>query len=421
MMGSSRHSKSQHVPGVVRLDRARLGSITRLGVGGQGVVYAAPSLRMQYASALVYKEYKTLVIPDLDVSVLEAMPAYLETLQFADGMELLSLSAWPCRLVEEAGAVRGFVMPAIPNEFFMDLKKASGVQRGIGEFQHLLNGDSFLVRRQIPLTDRHRFELLSDVARGLAVFHRHSVAVGDLSPKNLLFSLAPHAKVFFIDCDAMRFQGRSVVPQLETPEWEVRAINPREELGTPSSDTYKLALLALRLFAGDQSTRDLSRLPTSVPKDIRRLIAQGLDRSPSARPNPNEWTQPLQTAAANASTVPPALPSAVSRAPKSPPTPHLIPIPYGTPAMATKRVVPPPKVPTPRQPRPRARSSRQVGFGERMGCFALGILYWWLLCIPTFFVFAILGMILGITNPAPLVVAYMILFIGVHFKMQADL
>lgn len=314
----------------VRIERSRLGTITRLGVGGQGVVYAAPSLRMQYASALVYKEYKPHVIAGLDVTVLEAMPAYLETLQFSDGMELLSLSAWPCRLVEEAGAVRGFVMPAIPNEFFLDLKKASGVQRGAGEFQHLLNGESFLVRRQIPLTDRDRFELLADAARGLAVFHRHGIAVGDLSPKNLLFSLNPHAKVFFIDCDAMRFQGRSVMPQLETPGWEVHAVNPGEELGTEASDIYKLALLALRLFAGDQSTTDPSRLPSLVPKEVRQLVSAGLSKSPAARPSPDAWVRPLLTAAASAATAPPTMPQPVAVPPPMPaPTVPLVTQPVG--------------------------------------------------------------------------------------------
>ena len=85
------------------------------------------------------------------------------------------------------------------------------------------------------------------------VFHRHGVAVGDLSPKNLLFSLGPPVKVYFVDCDGMRL-GRSVLPQVETPDSAVRDVNRTEELATPASDSYKLALLTLRLFAGDQST-----------------------------------------------------------------------------------------------------------------------------------------------------------------------
>ena len=62
------------------------------------------------------------------------------------------------------GAVKGFVMPAIPDEFFTTMNKASGPARTVGEFQHLLNGDGFLARRQIPLSDRHRYELLEVAA-----------------------------------------------------------------------------------------------------------------------------------------------------------------------------------------------------------------------------------------------------------------
>ncbi|TSD92790.1 hypothetical protein FOS14_24515 [Skermania sp. ID1734] len=149
------------------------------------MVFSAPAVRMQYASSLVFKEYRADVRAGLDVSVLEAMPAYLESLPFSAGMELLSRSAWPCRLVESDGVVVGFVMPAIPPEFFVQMRLASGSSRQVGEFQHLLNGPVFLSQRGIGVSDRQRCELLVEVARGLAVFHRHSVAVGDVSPKNL--------------------------------------------------------------------------------------------------------------------------------------------------------------------------------------------------------------------------------------------
>jgi hypothetical protein len=293
----------------VRIAAGSLGVLTRLGAGGQGVVYSTPLKLRHMALPLVFKEYKASATGGLDVSVLEAMPTYLETLPFADGMALLSQSAWPCRLVEDAGAVKGFVMPAIPGEFYVSMSKAAGVSRQAAEFQHLLNGDSFLARRQIQLTDRHRYELLVELTQALSTFHRHGITVGDLSPKNLLFSIDPLAKVFFVDCDAMRFQGRSVVPQLETPGWEVRAVNPGEELATVESDAYKLGLLALRLLAGDQSTRDPGRLPVSVPKSVRCLIGEALQRRPAARPEPGEWASALTTAAAGASTTSPRIPT----------------------------------------------------------------------------------------------------------------
>ena len=79
------------------------------------------------------------------------------------------------------------------------------------------------------------------------------IAVGDVSPKNLLFTLAPRPECFLIDSDAMRLRGASVLPQAETPDWQVP---PGEERGTAASDVYKLGLLAVRLFARDQTTAD---------------------------------------------------------------------------------------------------------------------------------------------------------------------
>lgn len=47
--------------------------------------------------------------------------------------------------------------------------------------------------------------------------HKHGVYVGDISPKNLLFSLNPYEAVYFIDCDAMRINGVSVQRQVKHP------------------------------------------------------------------------------------------------------------------------------------------------------------------------------------------------------------
>ena len=270
-------------------------------------MFAAPGLRMQYASSLVFKQYKPDVARALDAAVLESMPAYLESLPFAQGMELLSQAAWPCRLVDDRGAVAGFVMPAIPDAFFVQMRKSSGMSREAAEMQHLLNDDSFLARRQLAVSDRRRYELLGETARALSVFHRHGIAVGDLSPKNLLYARQAPG-VYFIDCDAMRFRGRSVMPQLETPGWEVRAVSPREELGTAASDSYKLGLLALRLLAGSQDARDPARLPRAVPAAVRRLVEAALSPDPARRPAPGQWITPLNTAAATASAAAPQAP-----------------------------------------------------------------------------------------------------------------
>lgn len=306
-----------------RLQLGQLGQLGRLAAGGQGVVYRAPGVRMAYASSLVFKEYKADVRAGLNVAVLDAMPTYLESLPFADGMELLSRAAWPCRLVEDApGSVAGFVMPTIPDEFFIDMAKASGVTRVAAEFQHLLNDPVFLARRGIGLTDRLRYQLIAETALALIILHRHGISVGDLSPKNLLFALAPHPKVYFIDCDAMRFQGRSVTTQLETPGWDIHSLNTTEELATVATDSYKLGLLALRLLVGDQDTRDPNRLPPQVPGPVRALVQAALSTDPATRTAPGAWCGALAAAAAAASTKPPHTTLSASVRGSAPPPTH---------------------------------------------------------------------------------------------------
>ncbi|MFD3703483.1 hypothetical protein ACFWUP_10075 [Nocardia sp. NPDC058658] len=293
-----------------RLKRGKLGATTKLASGGQGVVYPAPRAQMPHARALVFKEYKPAVLPSVRVGVLEDMPAYLESLPGVEGMELLNRAAWPCRLVEEDNSttVVGFVMPAIPDDFFIDMTMTSSVQRKTAEFQHLLNDDIYLAKRGIPLSDRHRYELLSDTAAALAVLHRHDIAVGDMSPKNLLFSLRPRRQVYFIDCDAMRLRSHSVTDQVETPDWEIKTAYPGEELATAQSDAYKFGLLALRLLLGEQSTRDPSRLTSSVPAPVRQLVHSALSSPAGQRPRPQDWIQALDAAAAGAGTRAPTPP-----------------------------------------------------------------------------------------------------------------
>src|ERR1019366_7340580 len=126
------------------------------------------------------------------------------------------------------------------------------------------------------------------------------VVVGDLSPKNLLFSLAPEPGCFIIDCDAMRVRGETVLPQAQTPDWEVPAGEP---IATPAADAYKFGLLAIRLFARDQSSSDPAALAALSP-ELGRLADLSLHDDPARRPGPGAWVPALDAAAAAASAAP---------------------------------------------------------------------------------------------------------------------
>jgi hypothetical protein len=285
-----------------RTDVSEIGPLAVLGSGGQGTVFSTSRSLKQPAVHLVYKEYNARVSQSIDYEVLASMAAFLEGLPMTESLEFLSHAAWPCLIVETAGATSGFLMPAIPDGFFMDMTLASGSKRVLGEFQYLLNSESFLARQGINLNDKLRYGLLRSAAEALVTLHSNQIAVGDLSDRNLMFSLTPNPAVFFIQCDAMRFHGQSVTGQCEASGWVVGAINPGEELATEKTDSLKLGLLALRLMAGDQTTWDMTAIPKSVPAAVRDLIIHSLDKRPGHRPNPAAWVGPLTQATNNAST-----------------------------------------------------------------------------------------------------------------------
>ncbi len=326
------------------IQRARLGALTRIGQGGQGVVYRAPNVKTKFAAAMVYKEYKPPARVGIDFSALAAMPALVEeSLSYPQAERLISIAAWPCALVEDVGQSTGFVMPAIPDEFFIPLTTVKGASTTTAEFQHLLNHPTVLAARGIDIDEVQRYSLLREFASGLAFLHKHGVCVGDISPKNLLFSLAPHEAVYFIDCDAMRINGVSALPQVETPGWQAPA---GEELATIYSDAYKLGLLALRLMAGDFDTKNPQHLPSSTPGLVRQIITDTLNNQPHSRPLPEAWTYVLGNAVEQAQYRKKTAPS--TTAPVTTPAPPPTPIVHSR--STSRPSAPPPSAPPPPPP-----------------------------------------------------------------------
>jgi hypothetical protein len=260
-----------------------------IGSGGQGKVYQLPR-----SPHLVYKAYeRDTVLPQVDRGALETMVAFPATLSATDRTALLARAAWPVEVVDESGALRGFTMPQVPARFHTRIRLSSSYGDRLGQTQLLLNDGQFLRDRDITVDDRFRLELLVDVAESLELFHRLGVTVGDFSPNNLLFARSGRPRCYFIDCDAMQVNGRSVLPQIETNDWQVPVGG--EALATPQSDSYKFALLVVRLFAGEQSSHDSSPV-RRAGGEVHDLVVRALSGSPAQRPDMAEWRRGLTAA-----------------------------------------------------------------------------------------------------------------------------
>ncbi|WP_214318170.1 hypothetical protein [Nonomuraea sediminis] len=297
-----------------RTDRATLTLGQRLGQGGQGTVHEVLNRKINGQWDVAFKEYDPGVLPNLDVAALTAMTDLIGRLPGWDAAWLCDKTAWPAELVEAEGSVTGFLMRSVPQRYAFDLRTLSGTVRKLATMEFLLNDDAYVSQIGLQVSDRDRLLVLADLADTLTRLHAMDIVVGDLSPKNLLFTTGASPECFLIDCDAMRLGGVEALPQVETPDWQIPA---DEQKGTPQSDAYKFALLAVRVFARDQSSTDPVRLAALSPA-LADLAAAGLHQPPSDRPAPEQWATQLRQAALSASTVPTLAP---------PPPPPLPPLP----------------------------------------------------------------------------------------------
>lgn len=276
-----------------RIDLADLQLGPELDRGGQGRVFPVLRRTDGQQRPLVYKQYDPELTSALDAAALDQL-ADLPGRNPEDADWLRERTAWPQILVEDEGRVTGFLMQRIPEDFRFAFQSSPGATSArFCQYAFLLNSDAYVQSSGLVVTDRDRFLLLADVAAALGRFHRLGVAVGDLSPKNMLFASDGSHRTFFIDCDAVRLGVATVLPQANTPDWEPPS---GEELGTAATDDYKFGLLAIRLFARSQTSHD-AEVIGGFSAYLRYLAKASQDLDPLRRPPAEAWLEALQEAA----------------------------------------------------------------------------------------------------------------------------
>ncbi|MEU7056800.1 hypothetical protein [Streptomyces sp. NPDC046197] len=280
----------------LRIPRADLVLGRALGDGGQGRVWEVEKRLINKTWPVAFKEYKPQVRGQLRVDALERMVAFLPGRPTATGEWLARNTAWPAALVTERGDVCGFLMRQIPDDFFLTVPSGERKARG---FEFLLNPQDFVARTVGEVSPRQTFGLLLALADTLERMHALGVVAGDLSPKNLLFSLSGQRPgCFLIDCDAMGVGGDWALRPVQTLGWKLPEGEAPE---TRQGDTYKFALLAVRLFLHEQHGQDPAAL-ARMDATVGDLAARGLSRTPSDRPALSEWLDPLRRAVDHAPT-----------------------------------------------------------------------------------------------------------------------
>ena len=199
-------------------------------------------------------------------------------------------AAWPAAIVEDSGSLRGYLMRAAPAEYYFDFQtRTQGSIRKLAEIAFLLNPDKYVRGAGLNVTDQQRLALLKDIATTLAHLHALEAVVGDVSPKDILFSLSRSPDCFLINCDGIQQKGKTVLPQLETPDWQAPA---GEAVGTIASDRYKFGLLAIRLFGRNLSSRDRTGL-ASISSELGILAETSQRGQTWERPSMDRWIAAL--------------------------------------------------------------------------------------------------------------------------------
>ncbi|MCT9080109.1 hypothetical protein [Streptomyces fulvoviolaceus] len=271
----------------------------QLGDGGQGTVYGVPTPPGGLVGDFAYKEYREDVPCDGDA--LMAMTGFPSLLYTSDRAFLIPRLAWPVGIAYDGPAptrmppsanpgtrVVGFLMRRTTWAYELDSTALGKVKQQALEF--LLNDDAYLTRIGLShVDDVVRMELLTDLAHTISRLHRLGVVVGDLSPKNVLFTVVGYPRILLIDCDSMRYRGRTVLAPVDTPDWEV----PEADKATPASDAWKFGLIAMRLFSRSQTSTDLGPLFRLSP-GLADLAARSQSNEPRRRPAVGEWLPQLR-------------------------------------------------------------------------------------------------------------------------------
>lgn len=267
--------------------RSTLGPLEELGRGGEGVVYRCLARPDQ-----VYKEFQSQVLREVDENALDRLIALPSSLDTSSRQFLLAHTAWPVEKVVERGSVVGYTMPLIPGSFFVRHGVKAYPNRCECDWNKLAMrttwvGNSNIASDVPQVSGTQLLEVLIDLCKIVELLHRMKLIIGDISGRNMLWSLTPTPSVMMIDNDGYRVEGaRGVTLPKQTPDWQDPYLGGAET--TQQSDLYKLSLAVLRGYLGSGIIKP-EQVHSNDPAVTRLLDSARRGTSAGNRPPANEW------------------------------------------------------------------------------------------------------------------------------------
>ncbi len=212
----------------VQRSELRLGAL--LAQGGEGRVYEVRSGSEEPGSQRVYKELRR-PCPLPELNSLVEFPSQLSSCDEPLSARVLSSSAWPLSVVvgDEPDMALGTVLPRAPHQFWV--RHRDGSNR-LASLSYLANDpDRIAVAYGVMMPAPgapERVALIYALARLLDAWQAGPnerdgappphVVHGDLSAKNVLWSLQPAPAVYVLDCDGASVTGGPITTASSTDE-----------------------------------------------------------------------------------------------------------------------------------------------------------------------------------------------------------
>ncbi|MGI8754173.1 MAG: hypothetical protein ACR2MN_18025 [Acidimicrobiales bacterium] len=303
---------------VTTLDRRRVAVGALLAEGGEGRVHEVVG-----APEVVYKAYRR-PVPLGAVEPLLAWRRRLDQTDPAMAARVTASTAWPTAAVVGDGRVSGLVLPRAPERFSVRHRDGVGHLATLSYLTADPRQRSAAYGLALPVAaSPPRIALVYALARLLEAFSAGSttLAHGDLSTKNVLWSLRVAPEVYLLDCDSSRLFGPDNRPfdasrrlPVATPNWDDPAATLSGTDPGPLSDRYSLGLIFLRLVGAAhypiqarQKRGEDMLIDFEIPPWGRRAQRLGRDaevwdvcsralgvREPEGRPDASEWVRVLE-------------------------------------------------------------------------------------------------------------------------------
>lgn len=271
-----------------QVDIATLSLGATLGQGGQGTVYALlddPVTALKLYHDPIASQAASNSLDELDRIKAEMTAA---------GHVVEGWATWPHTKVSDRGTFVGYLMPRVPPTYQLHI----GGRVRLAELSYLATTPKPVWGLAALPNAAARLLVLASLCAVVQTLHDWHVVIGDLSFRNVLWTVAPTPAVMLLDCDDMQIEGRpDQRPQLTTVDWNDPFAAPGE---TPSQDgdRYKLALAIIRVLTQSLTARPGEAVATSLDvsdatrTQIEELAARAAGPR-GTRPTADQWRAAL--------------------------------------------------------------------------------------------------------------------------------